>query len=56
MKPELSVFWNQTRLLMERLGQEHTHKTLDPQFVLPIRYSGVKEGPVKDWSSLRSMT
>lgn len=38
---ELDIVCNQARLPMEVSGQ-HSHKILDLQFFLPIRYIGVK--------------
>ena len=32
---------NQTRLPVEGLGRQHSHKTLNPQFVLPTGCAGV---------------
>jgi hypothetical protein len=44
MNPKLVISCNQARLPMEGLGHKLSHKTLDPQFVLPTRCAGVKEG------------
>jgi hypothetical protein len=29
---------------MEGLGHQLSHKTLDPQFSLPTKYAGIKDG------------
>jgi hypothetical protein len=44
MEPELAISCNQARFPMEGLGQQPSHKTLDPQFVLPTGYAGIKDG------------
>ena len=44
MKPELDISYNMQRLPLEGLGHQPTHKCLDPQFVLSIRYALVKDG------------
>ena len=36
LKPEQAISCNQVRLSKEGLGHQPSHKTLDPQFVLPI--------------------
>ena len=38
MEPEPAIFYNQARP-HEALGHQPNHKTLDPQFVLPTRYT-----------------
>ena len=42
MEPELTISYNQARLPVEGLGHQSGNKTLDIQFVLPIRYTGIK--------------
>lgn len=37
---ELAILCNQARLQMEGWRHQLSHKTLDPQFVLPAKYSG----------------
>lgn len=62
MEPELAISCNQAGLPVEGLGHQPSHKTLDPQFVLPTRCAGVKvakklwEQPTNDWSSLRPIS
>jgi hypothetical protein len=59
--PEPAISCNQKRLPMEGLWHQPSHRTLDPQFVLPIRCAGVKmeqklrEWTTNNWPSLRSM-
>jgi hypothetical protein len=42
MEPESAISSNDARLPMEGLGHQPSHKTLDPQFILPTRYVGIK--------------
>jgi hypothetical protein len=42
MKPELAISYNHPTLLVEGLGHQPSHKTLNLQFVLPARCAGVK--------------
>jgi hypothetical protein len=42
MEPEEATSYNQANLPMEGWGHKPTHKILGPQFVLPIRCSGIK--------------
>jgi hypothetical protein len=44
MEPEMAISSNLKILTTEGLGHQLNHKTLDPQFLLPTRYSGVKNG------------
>ena len=37
MEPEMATFCNQARLPMKGLEHQLSHKTLNPQFVMPIR-------------------
>lgn len=39
MKPEPAIFYNQARLPMVGIVYHHSHKTYDPQLVVPARYS-----------------
>jgi hypothetical protein len=43
MELEPAISCNQARLPMEGLGHQPRNKTLNPQFVLPIRCVGVKD-------------
>lgn len=59
METEMATSCNQERLPME--GSEHhlSYTTLDPQFVMPIIWVGIKleqklkEWPTHDWTNLR---
>ena len=42
MEPELAIFSNQRKLLMEGLEHKPSHKTLDAQYPLPTRGAGIK--------------
>ena len=42
MKQEMAIYCNQARLPMEGVGHQPSHKTLDPQFVMPTRCAVVK--------------
>jgi hypothetical protein len=42
MEPEPAPSYNQTKLLSEGVRYQLSHKTLNPQFVLPIRCARVK--------------
>jgi hypothetical protein len=44
IEPETAISYNQARLPMEGLGHQPSHNSLDPQFVLTIRCTGVKDG------------
>jgi hypothetical protein len=44
MKPEPVISCNQARFSMERLECQPSHKNLEPQYVLPVRFAGVKDG------------
>jgi hypothetical protein len=44
MEPEPATCSNQARLPMKGLGHLLSHKTLDSQFALATRSSGVKDG------------
>jgi hypothetical protein len=44
MEPESSISCNQARLPMEGMGYQPSHKTIGPQFVLLLRYTGVEDG------------
>lgn len=58
MESELVISCAQASLPIEGLGEQPSHKTLEPQFVIHINCAGVKgqnlmEGPTIDWPSLR---
>jgi hypothetical protein len=42
MEPELLIFCNKERLLMQGMGSQPRHKTFDLLFILPARYIMVK--------------
>ena len=42
IEPELAISCIQKRFPMEKLVYQPSHKTLDPQFLLPTRCAGVK--------------
>jgi hypothetical protein len=52
IKPEITTAYNQVRLPMKGLGHEPTQKTLDPQFVLPTGYAGIKMNKILGISQL----
>jgi len=62
MEPEILIFYNQQRLLVEGLGHQPRPKTFDPQYILPTRCAGLKieqklrDWLIKDWPNLRPMT
>jgi hypothetical protein len=42
MEPKMVTFYNKAILPVVGLEHQPSHKPLDPQFVLPTRYSGIK--------------
>ena len=42
-KPEWAISYNQVRLPIEGMLNQSNYKILDPEFVLPIRYVGIKD-------------
>jgi hypothetical protein len=44
IESELAISCNQAGLPVKVLGYQPNHKTLDPQFVLPTRCVGIKDG------------
>ena len=42
METEMVISYSQARLPGERGGHQPTHKTFNPKFVLPTRYTGIK--------------
>jgi hypothetical protein len=42
IETEVATSCSQSRLLVEGWGQQHTHKTFNPKFVLPTRCTGIK--------------
>jgi hypothetical protein len=42
MESELDIFYNQAHLPMEGLGNQPNHRTINPYFVLPTRWTRIK--------------
>ena len=42
VESELAIFWNQARLPLEGLGNQHRHTAFPLQFVPPTRWASVK--------------
>ena len=45
MESEIAISCKQIRLPVEGLGHQWSHRTLEPQFFLPERSTGVKDEP-----------
>ena len=60
VEPEMTISYGQKRFPMEKLVYQPSHKTLDPQFLLPtwcavVKDQRLKEWPTNDWPSFRLM-
>lgn len=59
MEPEVATSCNEMGIPVKGEGQQPTHKTFDPKFVLPTRSVVIKmeqrfrEWPTSDWPNLK---